>query len=53
MAVIEPESESVTEPQLKERLADSTPPGSAEDEGSGSGDECFEDALTDEQLLEV
>jgi tetratricopeptide (TPR) repeat protein len=52
MVVIEPEPESVTKPPLKESVADSDPPGSAEDEGSGSGDECFEDALTDEQLLE-
>ncbi|KAF3331709.1 tetratricopeptide repeat protein 1 [Carex littledalei] len=52
MVVIEPEPESVTTPPLKESIADSEPPGSAEDEGSGSGDECFEDALTDEQLLE-
>ncbi|XP_078162027.1 uncharacterized protein LOC144557335 [Carex rostrata] len=52
MVVIEPEPESVTTSPVKESIADSEPPGSAEDEGSGSGDECFEDALTDEQLLE-
>ncbi|XP_078174775.1 uncharacterized protein LOC144568342 [Carex rostrata] len=52
MVVIEAEPESVTKAPVKEPLADSTPPGSAEDEESGSGDECFEDALTDEQLLE-
>ncbi|KAJ4774348.1 Tetratricopeptide repeat protein 1 [Rhynchospora pubera] len=53
MVVIEhePEPESVAEPSPKETVADPTPSGSAEDEGSGSGDE-FEDALTEEQLLE-
>ncbi|KAJ4803377.1 Tetratricopeptide repeat protein 1 [Rhynchospora pubera] len=54
MVVIEhePEPESVAEPSPKETVADPTPSGSAEDEGSGSGDESFEDALTEEQLLE-